>query len=131
MHSDPISDMLTRIRNGGKARLDSVSCPYSKSKHEIAKILQSEGLITESALDTEGKFPQLKITLKYDYKRNHAITHVRRVSKPGLRIYRGADGLKPLRSGLGLQIISTSQGMITDRDARRRKIGGEVLCELW
>lgn len=131
MHSDPIADMLTRIRNAGRAKLANVAMPNSKSKVEIAKILQSEGLIAGYEIATDAKFPQLKVALKYDSRRNHAISHIRRISKPGLRIYRRADGIKALRSGLALQIVSTSQGMMTDRDARRRKIGGEVLCEVW
>jgi small subunit ribosomal protein S8 len=131
MHSDPIADMLTRIRNGGKARLAHVDIPMAKIKVEIAKILQVEGLISSHEVVTEGKFPMLRVHLKYRGNKKHAISHIQRVSKPGLRVYKEAEGVLPVRSGLGLLIVSTSQGIVTDRDARRRGIGGEVLCEVW
>ena len=131
MHSDPISDMLTRIRNGGKARKPFVDVPISKVKVQIARLMQAEGLIKSHEVVTEGKFPVLRIHLKYDSKKRHAISHIRRISKPGLRVYGSADTVVPVRSGLGIRLISTSQGILTDRDARRRRIGGEVLCEMW
>ena len=131
MHSDPIADMLTRIRNGGKARLPFVDVPASKVKVEIGKILVDEGLVASQEMVTEGKFPMIRFHLKYRPNKAHAIAHIRRVSKPGLRVYKAAEEVLPVRSGLGLTIVSTSQGILTDRDARRRRVGGEVLCEIW
>lgn len=131
MHSDPIADLLTRIRNGARAHLPTVEIPHSKIKIEICKILESEGYIKGHEVSTESKFPQIKIHLRYDNKRKPLITHIARVSKPGLRIYKGNSEIKPLRSGLGTQIVSTSQGLMTDREARRKHMGGEVLCEVW
>jgi small subunit ribosomal protein S8 len=131
MHSDPIADLLTRIRNGAHAKLQSVEIPHSKIKIEILKILQAEGYIKEFEVTTESKFPSIRIHLRYDNKRKPVISHIRRVSKPGLRVYKMADELRPVRSGLATQIVSTSSGLMTDREARRKKIGGEVLCEVW
>src|SRR5579871_480285 len=131
MHSDPIADLLTRIRNGAQARLTTVDVPHSKIKIEILKILEAEGYIASHEVTTESKFPSIKVTLRYDAKRKPLISHIRRVSKPGLRVYEGTTGLKPVRSGLATRIVSTSSGLMTDREARKRKIGGEVLCEVY
>lgn len=131
MHSDPISDLLTRIRNGAQARKQTVEIPMSKIKVEIVKILEQEGFITGHEITTESKFPSLKIHLKYDAKRKPVIQKIMRVSKPGLRVYRANDELRPIRSGLATRILTTSQGVMTDREARKRRIGGEVLCEVW
>ena len=95
------------------------------------KILEAEGYITSWEVTTETKFPTIRVNLRYDAKRKPVIQHIRRVSKPGLRIYKPTTELKPVRSGLATQIISTSSGLMTDRDARKRKVGGEVLCEVW
>ncbi len=131
MHSDPIADLLTRVRNGAQSRLATVEIPHSKIKVEIVKILEAEGYISSWEVTTETKFPTIRVSLRYDAKRKPVIQHIRRVSKPGLRIYKPTTELRPVRSGLATQIISTSSGLMTDRDARKRKVGGEVLCEVW
>jgi small subunit ribosomal protein S8 len=131
MHSDPIADLLTRIRNGAHSRSTSVTVPHSKIKLEILRILQAEGYIQSYEITTESKFPTIRVDLRYDNKRKPIISQIRRVSKPGLRIYKGNQELRPIRSGLATQIISTSQGVMTDREARKRHIGGEILCEVW
>ena len=131
MHSDPIADLLTRIRNGAQAHKDSVDVPHSKIKVEIVKILEAEGFVLSHEITTEYKFPTIKVNLRYDHKRKSLINHIARVSKPGLRVYKPVTDLKPIRSGLTTRIISTSAGLMTDREARKRKIGGEILCEVY
>ena len=131
MHSDPIADLLTRIRNGAQAHKDSVDVPHSKIKVEIVKILEAEGFVLGHEITTESKFPTIKVNLRYDHKRKSLINHIARVSKPGLRVYKPVTDLKPIRSGLTTRIISTSAGLMTDREARKRKIGGEILCEVY
>jgi len=130
MHSDPIADLLTRLRNGAQARKDSVDIPHSKIKVEIVKILETEGFVTSHEITTESKFPTIKVHLRYDAKRQPLLTHLKRVSKPGLRVYKPVGDLKPLRNGLTTRIVSTSKGLMTDREARRHNIGGEVICEV-
>jgi len=131
MHSDPIADLLTRIRNGAQAHLEIVDVPHSNIKVEIVKILEAEGYITSHEISNETKFPTIKVHIRYDNKRKPLINHIARVSKPGLRVYKPVSDLKPIRSGLATRIISTSAGLMTDREARRRKIGGEVICEVY
>jgi small subunit ribosomal protein S8 len=131
MHSDPIADLLTRIRNGVHSRQPSVVIPHSKIKAEIVKILEAEGFITGHEITSESKFPTIKVDLRYDAKRKPLINHISRVSKPGLRVYKGAGELLPRRAGLATRILSTSSGLMTDREARRRKVGGEVICEVY
>jgi small subunit ribosomal protein S8 len=131
MHSDPIADLLTRIRNGAQARLTTVDVPHSKIKVEIVKILEAEGYLSGHEITTESKFPTIKVHLRYDSKRKPLISHIARVSKPGLRVYKPCNELKPVRSGLATRIVSTSSGLMTDREARRRKMGGEVICEVY
>lgn len=131
MHSDPIADLLTRIRNGLGARRPYVDVPMSKIKIEILKILEAEGFLVSHELVTETKFPQIRIHLKYDSRHKPIIRSIKRVSKPGLRVYKDNTSLRPKRSGLMTQVVTTSQGVMTDREARRRHIGGEVLCEVW
>ncbi len=131
MHSDPIADLLTRIRNGAHAKLTHITVPHSKIKIEILKILEAEGYIKGHEVTTESRFPMIKVELSYDAKRRAVIKMIKRVSRPGLRVYKGAGDLKPIRSGLATRIVSTSQGLMTDREARRKQIGGEVLCEVW
>lgn len=131
MHSDPIADLLTRIRNGAQARHLSVDIPMSKIKLDIVKILEAEGFLKSHEISTESKFPTLRVHLSYDNKRKPMIHKLTRVSKPGLRVYRACDDLRPLRSGLTTRILTTSQGVMTDREARKRKIGGEILCEVY
>lgn len=131
MHSDPIADLLTRIRNGATADKDSVQIPHSKIKEEICRILQSEGYIGGYEVTTESAFPNLTVKLRYGEKRKPVIRAIRRISKPGLRVYQRSSELTPVKSGLATRIVSTSQGLMTDRQARKLHIGGEVLCEIW
>src|SRR5690606_30654804 len=118
MHSDPIADLLTRIRNGVNARLAFVDIPMSKIKVEIVKILEAEGFVKGHEVTTEGKFPALRVHLKYDARRKPIIHSIKRISKPGLRVYRGGDGMRPVRSGLATRVVTTSSGVMTDREAR-------------
>lgn len=131
MHSDPIADLLARLRNGAHAKHVSVNMPHSKIKIEILKILQAEGYINGHEVTTESQFPQIRVDLRYDNRRQPVMKSLKRISKPGLRVYKAADDLKPVRSGLATRIVSTSQGVMTDREARKRHIGGEVLCEVY
>ncbi len=125
--SDPIADMLTRIRNGQSARKVSVSMPASKAKEAVAKVLQDEGYILGFATDGEGVQKELKVELKY-FDGVPVIEHIQRTSKPGLRIYRGKDELPKVLGGLGVAIVSTSAGVMSDAQARKKGIGGEVIC---
>ncbi|HEB51488.1 MAG TPA: 30S ribosomal protein S8 [Desulfobulbus sp.] len=129
--SDPLADMLTRIRNGVAARFDSVEMPLSKLKVGVAKVLKEEGYIRDYQILDQGVQGTLKIDLKYGPNNELVITGIRRVSKPGLRQYRKSGTIPKVMSGLGVAILTTSQGIITDREARRRNIGGEILCEVW
>jgi len=132
MHiTDPIADMLTRIRNAGSARHESVTVPASSVKKAIAQILLDEGYIKAYELVNDGVQGSIKITLKYTANKEKAITGLRRVSKPGLRVYAGADELPRVLKGLGIAIISTSKGIMTDKKARAEHIGGEVLAFIW
>lgn len=131
MHSDPIADLLTRIRNGSSARLATVDIPYSGIKEDIVKILKAEGMINDFEISKETKFPNLRVHLRYDAKRDPVMRQLKRISKPGLRIYKAAGELTPVRSGLATQIVSTNRGMMTDREARKQRLGGEVVCEVW
>jgi small subunit ribosomal protein S8 len=125
--SDPIADMLTRIRNGQSARKVSVSMPASKAKEAVAKVLQDEGYILGFATEGEGVQKELKVELKY-FEGVPVIEHIQRSSKPGLRIYRGKDELPKVLGGLGVAIVSTSAGVMSDAQAREKGIGGEVIC---
>jgi small subunit ribosomal protein S8 len=125
--TDPIADMLTRIRNGQKARKVSVSMPASHAKEAVAKVLQQEGYIIGYATDGEGSTRKLSVELKY-FDGAPVIERIERTSKPGLRIYRGADDLPKVLGGLGIAIVSTSAGVMSDAQAREKGIGGEVLC---
>lgn len=131
MHSDPIADLLTRIRNGAHAKQLTVDIPMSKMKLEVVKILEQEGFLSAHEVTTESKFPTLRVSIAYDAKRQPILKKITRVSKPGLRVYKGNTELRPLRSGLCTRIMTTSQGVMTDREARKRHIGGEVLCEVY
>ncbi len=135
MVNDPIADMLTRIRNALMRRKESVEMPSSKMLVAIAGILKEEGFIQDYEVLEGGSYPILRIRLKYKREGTRkwipAITGLRRVSKPSRRIYVGADEIKPVRSGLGIAILSTSQGVMTDKEARKRHIGGELICEVW
>ena len=130
--SDPIADMLTRIRNANTAKHDTVDVPASKMKLAIAKILLDEGYISKYDIIEDGNFKTIHITLKYGADKNEKIiTGLKRISKPGLRIYAGKDELPKVLGGLGIAIISTSKGMMTDKDARKQSLGGEVLAYIW
>jgi len=125
--TDPIADMLTRIRNGQKARKVSVAMPLSSVKVAVAKVLKEEGYVTDYATDGEGSEATLTVELKY-YEGIPVIERVQRVSKPGLRVYRGKEDLPRVLGGLGVAIVSTSAGVMSDRQAREQGIGGEVIC---
>ena len=131
MHSDPISDLLTRIRNAVNVRHTYLEVPLSKIKLEIVKILQAEGFIENHEISTGSKFPNLRIKPKYDTTNQPVIKHLKRISTPGLRVYQSSTDIKPIRNGLGTRVVSTSQGLLTDREARKRRIGGEIICEVW
>ncbi len=130
--SDPIADMLTRIRNANAAKHDTVDVSSSKMKLAIAKILLDEGYIKSYELVQNGNFQDIHITLKYGADKNDKIiTGIKRISKPGLRVYAGKDELPRVLGGLGVAIISTNQGVITDKEARKLNVGGEVLAFVW
>ena len=133
MMTDPIADMLTRLRNANTAFHDEVLMPSSKQKEALARILQSEGYITGFEVGNDASRPgrQLKIVLKYTPDRERTISGLRRVSKPGLRVYSKADGVPRVLGGMGISILSTNQGLMTDREARKRRVGGEILCQVW
>jgi small subunit ribosomal protein S8 len=130
--TDPIADMLTRLRNANQAYHDDVTMPYSKLKQGVAEILRQEGYITSfDVQEAEGPGKLLVITLKYGRNRERSIAGVRRISKPGLRVYAKSTGLPKVLGGLGVAIISTSQGLLTDRQANQKGVGGEVLAYVW
>jgi small subunit ribosomal protein S8 len=132
--SDPIADMLTRIRNALMIAKPTVAMPSSKLKVEIARILKEEGYITDYAIDNSGSYPIMTITLKYYGDRRNrqpVISNIERVSKPGRRVYRGRRELPRVLSGAGIAIVTTPQGVMTSAQARRKRVGGEVLCYVW
>jgi small subunit ribosomal protein S8 len=131
--TDPIADMLTRIRNANVAMHDDVRMPSSKQKEALAAILKSEGYIEdfEVADNTSAPGSTLTVTMKYSPERLRTISGLRRVSKPGLRVYSKADRVPRVLGGLGVAVVSTSQGLMSDREARKRKVGGEILCFVW
>ena len=129
--NDPISDMLTRIRNAGMARKPEVLMPSTKVLVAIAKVLKDEGYIGDYEVIEKAPQNQLKIALRYGVDKKHSIREIRRVSKPGLRVYAGKDAIPRVKSGLGIAIVSTPQGVLTGYEARRRGIGGEVLCTVF
>ena len=131
MMTDPVGDMLARIRNAGSARHAQMSCPSSKLKLAIAKVLSAEGFIGAVSTDEDEKKPTLTIDLRYQDDGKLMIDGMRRVSKPGRRVYVGASEVKRVRAGLGMSVLSTSKGILCDRDARAAKVGGEVICEVW
>jgi len=129
--SDPLADMLTRVRNGVRARFDSVDIPLSRLKVGVAKVLKDEGYITDYQIIDQGVQGILKVNLKYGPNDEQVITGIRRVSKPGLRQYKKSTNIPKVMSGIGVGILSTSRGVMTDREARRLNVGGELLCEVW
>ena len=131
MNADPIADMLTRIRNANALRYEEVSMPYSKQKVTIASILKDQGFVTDYSVEEEDGKTTLTITLKYSSSGERVITGLKRVSKPGLRVYAEADKIPSVMRGLGIAILSTDKGMLTDAQARKAHVGGEVLCYVW
>jgi len=125
-HTDPIADLLTRIRNAYSARKRNLTCPSSRFKQEILKVLKKEGFIEDFLVSTESGFNSLEISLNIDKK----IKFIKRISKPGQRIYSAAKDLKKVLSGLGIAVISTSQGLMTVEEAKSKKLGGEIICEI-
>ena len=131
MMTDPVGDMLARIRNAGGARHSRMSCPASKLKLAVAQVLSAEGFVGDVRVEGDEKKPTLTVELRYQDDGRLMIEGMRRVSKPGRRTYVGATEVKPVRAGLGMAVLSTSRGVLCDRDARAQKVGGEVLCEVW
>ena len=132
MNTDPVADMLTRIRNANKALHDSVEMPNSRLKREIARILKEEGYVRDFQVkQTDLPYEVLVIELKYGRKRERVLTGLKRISKPGRRIYAGKDRLPRVLGGMGTAILSTSRGVITSRTAEREGVGGEVICFIW
>ena len=131
MTTDPIADMLTRIRNAIMVRHETVDVPASNIKSSIAEILLKEGFIQSFEVEQKGHISTIKIVLKYGAKKNSVISGIKRISKPGLRVYAGADELPKVLNGLGIAIVSTSKGLMTDKQARANKVGGEVLAYVW
>ena len=129
--SDPIADMLTRVRNGAKAKFNSVDIPGSTVKIELAKILKTEGYIRNYKFLKDGKQGILRIYLKYGAAQSNVIYQLKRVSKPSRRVYVRCKEIKPVYNGLGIAILSTSKGVMTDKSARQQKVGGEILCHVW
>jgi small subunit ribosomal protein S8 len=129
--TDPIADFLARMRNGIRARKQRVDCPRSNLKVRIAEILREEGFVDGVTTAEDTKQGMLTVTLRYDGRTGCAITGIRRVSRPGQRKYVPAKDVPKVRNGLGIAILSTSQGLMTDREARKRGVGGEILCEVW
>lgn len=131
MMTDPIADMLTRLRNAVMVGNSTVSMPASKLKAGICRILEEQGYIDGFGVAEEGPGKQLTVNLRYGARRSPAIAGLRRISRPGHRVYKPADELPRAKGGLGVVVVSTSQGLLTDSDARRRRLGGEVVCEVW
>ena len=130
--TDPIADMLTRIRNANSAQFETVQMPSSKLKEALADLLEREGFITGFSVERDnGTVPVLEITMKYAQDRTRTIGGIKRVSKPGLRIYARANRIPRVLGGVGVAVLSTSHGLMTDREARKRHLGGEVLCHVW
>ena len=129
--SDPIADMLTRVRNAAKAKFNSVDVPGSTLKIELAKILKTEGYIRNYKFIKDNKQGVLRVYLKYDDKQKNSILRIDRVSKPSKRVYVKGKDIKPVYNGLGIAVLSTSKGIMTDKRARENNIGGEIICNVW
>jgi small subunit ribosomal protein S8 len=129
--TDPIADMLTRVRNAGKAKFNSVDIPGSKIKIEMARVMKDEGYIRNYKFIKDGKQGILRIYLKYADNQSHVIQELNRISKPSRRVYVGADEIKAVYNGMGISILSTSKGILTDKQARKEKVGGEVICNIF
>jgi len=131
MMTDPIGDMLTRIRNAGIARQSKTTCPFSKQKLAVAKVLEAAGFIDDVRVEARDGHPTLLIAIRFDEHGRPLIDGIRRVSKPGRRVYVGTAEIPKIRSGLGISVISTSKGVFSDEGARAASVGGEVVCEVW
>jgi small subunit ribosomal protein S8 len=129
--SDPIADMLTRVRNGAKAKFNSVDVPGSKLKTELAKILKEEGFVKNYKFLKDGKQGILRIYLKYGAGQSTVVYGLKRISKPSRRVYVKSNDIKPVYNGMGISILSTSMGIMTDKKARQENVGGEILCNIW
>lgn len=131
MMTDPIADMLTRIRNAGNARHAQTSCPSSKLKHAVANVLQEAGFVSDVRIEARDGRPYLLIGIRYEDDGKPLIGGLKRISTPGRRVYVGKDDVSRVRNGLGVAVISTSRGVLSDEGARAEAVGGEVLCEVW
>jgi len=131
MMTDPIGDMLTRIRNAGTARHAETSCPSSQQKLAVARALEASGFVSDVRVEAKGGHPVLMIGIRYDDGGRAMIDGIRRVSRPGRRVYVGKDEVPLVRHGLGVAVLSTSKGIVTDAQAREQSVGGEVICEVW
>jgi small subunit ribosomal protein S8 len=129
--SDPIADMLTRIRNAGKAKFNSIDIPGSKLKTDLARVLKDEGFIRNYKFIKDNKQGILRVYLKYDEEQSNTIIGLERVSKPSRRLYVKSRDIKPVLNGMGIAVLSTSKGIMTDKQARSEKLGGEILCNVW
>ncbi len=129
--TDPIADMLTRIRNALTVSYETVDMPASKTKVNIAKVLEAEGMVRSYKVIGDAPHKVLRVVLKYDGEGRPVITGLKRVSKPGCRVYSGSDGIPRVLNGYGINILSTSRGLLTDREARTQNVGGEILCSVW
>jgi len=129
--TDPIADLLTRIRNANQARKERVDVPWSRTKEAITRVLVAEGFLRDSTVVGEGVQKQIRIALKYDDQRRPVITAMQRVSRPSLRVYVGKQSIPAVRGGLGINVLSTPAGILVDREAKQRGIGGELLCSVW
>jgi small subunit ribosomal protein S8 len=129
--TDPIADLLTRIRNGNQARKERVDVPWSRTKEAITRLLVSEGFLRDCTVVGEGVQKQIRIVLKYDEQRRPVITAMQRVSRPSLRVYVGKQEIPAVRGGLGINVLSTPAGILVDREAKQRGVGGELLCSVW
>lgn len=129
--TDPIADLLTRIRNGNQARKERVDVPWSRLKEAVSRVLIAEGFLKDAAVVGEGHTKVLRLALKYDDQRRPVISGIERVSRPSLRIYVGKEEIPAVRGGLGINVLSTPAGILVDREAKQRGIGGELLCAVW
>jgi small subunit ribosomal protein S8 len=129
--TDPVADLLTRIRNGNQARKERVDAPWSRTKEALARVLVSEGFLRDCTVVGDGTRRQLRVVLKYDDQRRPVITGLRRVSRPSLRVYVGTRSIPAVRGGLGINVLSTPAGVLVDREAKQRGVGGEILCSVW
>ena len=131
MNTDPVADLLTRIRNGQQAQREEVAIPFSKIKHEVVRVMQEEGFLKNYKVEQVDNKKNLVVSLKYTDESKPVIHKIKRVSRPGCRVYKGYRDLKPILNGLGVGIISTPSGVMTDRQAREQKMGGEILCTIY